>query len=113
MRIVAKEKISDNLSLHVVTGENHNLTEKLHDTVYLDDNYYPYFAHYKGKYLPTSIWGFDGEEGEDGKEDMVHTMRTEADWHRANPHKIGLTDITKVDQLIADGEIYSEKVCNA
>ena len=113
MRIVAKERISDNLSLHVVTGQNDALTEKLHDTVYLDDNYYAYFAHYKGKYLPTSIWGFDGEEGDDGKEDMVHTMRSQADWHRANPHKIGNTDITKVDQLIADGEIYSEKVCNA
>ncbi len=110
MKVVAREKISDNLSLHVVTGENESLTEKLHNTVLLEDGSYAYFAHYKGQYLPTSIWGIDGE---DDKEDMVHTMRTEADWHRANPHKIGLTDITKVDQLIADGKMYSEKVCNA
>ena len=109
MRIVAKEKISDNLSLHVVTGENHNLTEKLHDTVYLDDGYYAFFAHYKNMYLPTCIVGFDGEDDE---ESMVDTMRATADDHRARPDKIGNTDISKVDQLIADGEIYSEKTCN-
>ena len=112
MKVVAKERISDNLSLHVVTGENEALTEKLHNTVYLDDGYYAYFAHYKNMYLPTSVFGLDGEEGDDGKEDMVHTMRSSADWHRANPDKIGNTSIHKVDQLIADGEIYSEETCN-
>ena len=105
MRIVAKEKISDNLSLHVVTGENEDLAEKL--DIYLDQDYYAYLAKYKNIYLPTSVWGMDGE---DDKEDMVDTMRAEADWHRANPDKIGNTDILKIDRLIENGKIYSEEM---
>ena len=103
MKVIAKEKISDNLSLHVVTGENEDLADKLE--IYLDDDYYAYLAYYRNTYLPTNVWGIDGE---DDKEDMINTMRSEADWHRANPDKIGNTDIWRVDQLIESGKIYSD-----
>ena len=91
MRIVASEKISSDLQLRVITGDNDDLSEKL--DIYLSDDYYAYLAYFKGKYLPTSIWGIDGEED---KEDMINTMRTEADWHRANPAMIGNTLISTI-----------------
>ena len=94
MRVVASEVISEDLTLKVVTGENEDLAEKL--DIYLDNGYYAYLAFYKGKYLPTSIWGIDGEED---KEDMISTMRTEADWHRANPAMIGNTLISTIKEI--------------
>jgi len=91
MRVVASEAISENLTLKVVTGDNDDLAEEL--DIYLSDDHYANLAFYKGKYLPTTIWGIDGEED---KEDMISTMRTEADWHRANPTKIGETLISTI-----------------
>ena len=91
MRVVASEAISENLTLKVVTGENEDLAERL--DIVLEDGYFAYLAFYKGKYLPTSIWGIDGEED---KEDMISTMKEEADWHRANPAMIGNTLISTI-----------------
>ena len=91
MRIVASEKISNDLQLRVITGDNDDLAEKL--DIYLSDDHYAYLAYFKGKYLPTTIWGIDGEEDE---EDMISTMRTQADWHRANPTMIGNTLISTI-----------------
>ena len=91
MRVVASEAISEDLTLKVVTGENEDLAERL--DIVLENGYFAYLAFYKGKYLPTSIWGLDGEED---KEDMISTMKEEADWHRANPAMIGNTLISTI-----------------
>ena len=91
MKVIASEAISEDLTLKVVTGENEDLAERL--DIVLENGYFAYLAFYKGKYLPTSIWGKDGEED---KEDMINTMRTEADWHRANPAMIGNTLISTI-----------------
>ena len=91
MKVIASEAISEDLTLKVVTGENEDLAERL--DIVLENGYFAYLAFYKGKYLPTSIWGLDGEED---KEDMISTMKEEADWHRANPAMIGNTLISTI-----------------
>ena len=88
MKVVASEKISDDLELVVVKPDTYpsekdmEYEEKLGIELYEN---FPFLAKYKGRYLHLDIEGCDLE---DDLESATGTMMAQADFHRNNPNWI-------------------------
>ena len=88
MKVVASEKISDDLELVVVKPDTYpsekdmEYEEKLGVELYEN---FPFLAKYKGRYLHLDIEGCDLE---DDQESATGTMMAQADFHRNNPNWI-------------------------
>jgi len=88
MKVVAREKISNDLELVVVKPDKYpsekdmEYEEKLGIELYEN---FPFLAKYKGQYLHLDIEGCDLE---DDQESATGTMLAQAEFHKNNPNWI-------------------------